>query len=187
MKTLRVKSNKYKKTAIQFGAFLMKFNAAGIAEVDVADTEEELEFNKVVETYSSSICYLDAVADRELEAKMEGDIQYLNKTIEGLREELKAAKMVNEELATENVQLKAELKVYREHNLKDSKSKVEESQSSNKSEEEDIQKSTIRKALNKKNIEELKSMLNEMFLEFKSEWEGLTLKSDIVNYIVSKS
>lgn len=189
MKTVRIKSTKYSKTAIQFGSFVMRFNANGIAEIDLRDDNEELQLGDVVKTYSNVLCYLDEVADRELEAKRQGDVQYLNKVIESLREEVKTLKAVNETLATENTQLKIENKVYREQALGKSKNIKETTVNKGEDKKNDegvVSENKVSDALNKKTVAELKEILNDTFADFKSEWKDLKVKEEIVNYILSK-
>ena len=182
MKTVRVKSNKYSKRSIQFGSFLMKFDARGIAELDVTEAEE-VELNNILNLYSDSICHLDEVSSRELEAKKQGNIEYLQKIIDSQKEEIKILKIANEEMATENVQLKAELKVYREQGLinKENKKVVAE-----KVESKTEEQNKVLSELTKKTVDQLKEILTTTFADFKNEWSKLTIKEDIVKYIFNK-
>lgn len=192
MKTVRVKSNKYHNTAVNFGGFIMKFNKAGIAELDLRDNAEEVKLDETLAQYSDFVCYLDAVTDKEMQAKKNQDVEYLNKTIDSLREELKVAKTVNESLATENTQLKAELKVYREQAFNKSsivENKVTEDKIEDKKEENTQAPSSedlIRKELNKKTVAQLMDIVEDLFGDDKEEWKSLNKKDDLVNYIIKK-
>lgn len=201
MKTFRIKSNQYKATAIQFGSFLMNFNKNGISEVEVADDVKEKELENLVKSFSC-ISYLDEVENELLEAEKEKNIDYLQKIIDSKDKEIKALRISYEEIVSENIQLKGELKAYRQMSKGvgvtspstsvDTTSKVENKESSNKVEETKVNEETkiedkTYKDLEKKTVAELKEILVEVFGEFENEWKPLTKKDDIIFYIVNKS
>ena len=201
MKTFRIKSNQYRATVIQFGSFLMNFNKNGISEVEVADDVKEKELENLVKSFSC-ISYLDEVENELLEAEKEKNIDYLQKIIDSKDKEIKALRISYEEIVSENIQLKGELKAYRQMSKGvgvtspstsvDTTSKVENKESSNKVEETKVNEETkiedkTYKDLEKKTVAELKEILVEVFSEFKNEWKPLTKKDDIIFYIVNKS
>lgn len=200
MKIIRIKSEKYQKTSVNFGGFIMNFNKMGIAEVELREEDEEEKLNNVIQQYSNFICYLDEVSNRELEAKKNQDVVYLEKVIEDLRKEKEVLRISNENLAAENVALKAELKVYREQRAFE-KDKEENKESKNKEsknkevegekqqevvEGEKIEEDIVKIELNKKTVSELKNILSDIFGEDKEEWKSLVKKEDIVEYIYKK-
>lgn len=202
MKIIRIKSEKYQKTSVNFGGFIMNFNKMGIAEVELRSEEEEEKLNNVIQQYSNFICYLDEVSNRELEAKKNQDVTYLEKVIEDLRKEKEVLRISNENLASENVALKAELKVYREQRIleknKEENKKQEIKENKKQEEKKEIKEDKeekqeikdegdiIKTELNKKTISELKNILSDIFGEDKEEWKSLTKKEDIVEYIYKK-
>lgn len=202
MKIIRIKSEKYQKTSVNFGGFIMNFNKMGIAEVELRSEEEEEKLNNVIQQYSNFICYLDEVSNRELEAKKNQDVTYLEKVIEDLRKEKEVLRISNENLASENVALKAELKVYREQRIlekdKEENKKQEIKENKKQEEKKEVKEDKeekqeikdegdiIRTELNKKTISELKNILSDIFGEDKEEWKSLTKKEDIVEYIYKK-
>lgn len=202
MKIIRIKSEKYQKTSVNFGGFIMNFNKMGIAEVELRSEEEEEKLNNVIQQYSNFICYLDEVSNRELEAKKNQDVTYLEKVIEDLRKEKEVLRISNENLASENVALKAELKVYREQRIleknKEENKKQEIKENKKQEEKKEIKEDKeekqeikdegdiIKTELNKKTISELKNILSDIFGEDKEEWKSLTKKEDIIEYIYKK-
>lgn len=202
MKIIRIKSEKYQRTSVNFGGFIMNFNKMGIAEVELRSEEEEEKLNNVIQQYSNFICYLDEVSNRELEAKKNQDVTYLEKVIEDLRKEKEVLRISNENLASENVALKAELKVYREQRIleknKEENKKQEIKENKKQEEKKEIKEDKeekqetkdegdiIKTELNKKTISELKNILSDIFGEDKEEWKSLTKKEDIVEYIYKK-
>lgn len=176
----------------------MNFNKMGIAEVELREEDEEEKLNNIIQQYSNFICYLDEVSNRELEAKKNQDVVYLEKVIEDLRKEKEVLRISNENLAAENVALKAELKVYREQRtfekdkeenqkVKNEKEEIKEKEEViDKKVEEKVEGDIIKTELNKKTISELKNILSDIFGEDKEEWKSLTKKEDIVEYIYKK-
>lgn len=197
MKTFRIKSNQYRATAIQFGSFLMNFNKNGISEVEVADDVKEKELENLVKSFSC-ISYLDEVENELLEAEKEKNIDYLQKIIDSKDKEIKALRISYEEIVSENIQLKGELKAYRQMSkgvgvaaptvttttTTDSTSKEDKKESD--TEKDKVEDKTY-KDLEKKTVAELKEILVEVFGEFENEWKPLTKKDDIIFYIVNKS
>lgn len=197
MKTFRIKSNQYRATVIQFGSFLMNFNKNGISEVEVADDVKEKELENLVKSFSC-ISYLDEVENELLEAEKEKNIDYLQKIIDSKDKEIKALRISYEEIVSENIQLKGELKAYRQMSkgvgvaaptvttttTTDSTSKEDKKESD--TEKDKVEDKTY-KDLEKKTVAELKEILVEVFGEFENEWKPLTKKDDIIFYIVNKS
>ena len=195
MKTIRIKSKKYFNNSIKYGSFVMKFNSDHIAEVEVENSNKELELDSVVNSYDD-ICYLEDVDNELLEAKKKQNVEYLNKIIASKNEEIKALQLSNETLAKENVQLKAELKAYKE--VKKNKNSItvdfNENQASNVNNSEDLKGSnkdfddeSMKTQLNAKTVNELKEILTDTFKDFEKEWKPLTKKEDIILYIMNKT
>lgn len=194
MKVIRVKSSKYQLQTVVFGKFKMAFNKNNIAEVIVEDDNEEAELEKVVNNYSYCIHLLDKETDLMLEEQNKNNIELLKKQIASLETENKALKAANEDLSIKNVQLASENKAYKEA-LKNAKTATTvnvgntQTQQVAKNEEVDEESKAIKTALQKKTVEELKTMLKDMAAENSAikeeEYAGLN-KSQLVEYIMNK-
>lgn len=195
MKTIRIKSKKYFNNSIKYGSFIMKFNSDHIAEVEVENNNKEIELDFVVNSYDD-ICYLEDADNELLEAEKKQNVEYLNKIIASKNEEMKVLQLSNETLAKENIQLKAELKAYKEVKKNENSVVVDfnENQASNvnnsenlKGSDEDSDDESMKTQLNTKTVNELKEILTDTFKDFEKEWKPLTKKEDIVIYIMNKT
>lgn len=202
MTTYHIKSDKHIKKSVIFGSFTMNFNAKGIAEVEIQSEAEKLKLESVVKDYDV-IHFLEDSESLQLEAEKEKNVEYLKKIISSKDDEIKVLKISNEDLASENIQLKAELKAFKTikkdtsidkvENIKKEVKEIEEEkgeikeiikEENSKEEKEDLGFSY--EELNSKTVAELKDILNSVFGEFNSEWKPLTKKDDIILYIVNK-
>ena len=193
MKTVRIKSKKYFNNSIKYGSFVMKFNSDYIAEVEVENDNKELELNSVVDSYDD-ICYLEDADNELLEAKKKQNVEYLNKIIASKDEEIKALQLSNETLAKENIQLKSELKAYKEMKRNSNVEQKENKENENNASEgmtdkgaQDFDNESMKAQLNTKTVNELKEILIDTFGEFEKEWKPLKTKEDIILYIVNKT
>ena len=195
MKTIRIKSKKYFNNSIKYGSFIMKFNSDHIAEIEVENNNKELELDSVVNSYDD-ICYLEDADNELLEAEKKQNVEYLNKIIASKNEEIKALQLSNETLAKENVQLRAELKAYKEVKKNENFVTVDfnENQALNVNNSEDLKDlnedfddESMKTQLNAKTVNELKEILIDTFKDFEKEWKPLTKKEDIVFYIMNKT
>lgn len=201
MKTSRIKSEKYKGQKIQFGPFVMTFSKQGIAEVDVKDDNVQASLDSIVKAFGADICYLEDSENAALEAQKEKNIEFYKKLVESKDEEIAVLRTSNETLSTELIQVKAELKAYKQMKgvtgvqtaspVDTDKDKgAEKGNEGGEVEGEKQISEEFTKTydeLNKKTVAELKDILVEVFGEFESEWKPLTKKDDIITYIIGKS
>ena len=171
----------------------MKFNSDYIAEVEVENDNKELELNSVVDSYDD-ICYLEDADNELLEAKKKQNVEYLNKIIASKDEEIKALQLSNETVAKENIQLKSELKAYKEMKRNSNVEQKENKENENNASEgmtdkgaQDFDNESMKAQLNTKTVNELKEILINTFGEFEKEWKPLKTKEDIILYIVNKT
>lgn len=204
MKTSRIKSEKYKGQKIQFGPFVMTFSKQGIAEVDVKDDNVQASLDSIVKAFGADICYLEDSENAALEAQKEKNIEFYKKLVESKDEEIAVLRISNETLSTELIQVKAELKAYKQMKGTtgvqaaspvdtdkgkgtDTTSKGNEGGEIEGDKQISEEFTKTYDELNKKTVAELKDILVEVFGEFESEWKSLTKKDDIITYIIGKS
>lgn len=180
MKNLNLFSPNYKNKKINFGGFILNFDAEGKAIVNLESDEKEAEFrNKVLSVYPNLVSDKKDILNTTNIKKGNVSVEEKNSS------EYKILKDSNIKLAKENASLKKEKEELIKENtlLKKEKEELEKQLLSIKKEDS----INIDAELNSKSVDELKSILGEIYVDFKEEWKNLTKKEDIIQYIKSKN
>lgn len=204
---IQVISSVYKSKQVNFGGYLINFDAKGLASLEIEEEKVEnfkeilvkykgliFEGNKIPE--SQDIKQKEVVESTEKKAESNADMTKafemlkssnvtLAKENESLKKENESLKKENEALVKENEFLKKEnesLKKENEEEKEEKKEIVEQDATS----QEDKENDEVTQELNAKTVNELKGILNDIYGDFKEEWKNLVKKDDIVKYIISK-